>query len=125
MGGLVVGEAKRSGGRGSPRLTTRSQLAPYLRQIGPVGGHHGPRASARRPSPGDQQTDSFGNPTVNARLCAPALAGGPVTYDPQTSAACPRTSPEVQFSLKIGISHLGVFRWTNPNGGQNGGQTHS
>ena len=48
-----------------------------------------------------------------------------MTYDPQTSAACPRMSPDVQFSLNIGISHLGTFRWTNPNGGQNGGQTHS
>jgi hypothetical protein len=46
-------------------------------------------------------------------------------FDPQTSAACPRTSPDVQFSLRIRILHLGVFRWTNPNGGQNGGQTHS
>ena len=45
--------------------------------------------------------------------------------DPQTSAAHPRTSPNVQFSLKIRILYLGVFRWTNPNGGQNGGQTHS
>jgi hypothetical protein len=45
--------------------------------------------------------------------------------DPQTSAACPRTSTDVQFSLKIRILYLGVFRWTNPNGGQNGGQTHS
>jgi hypothetical protein len=44
--------------------------------------------------------------------------------NPQTSAACPRTSPDVQFSLKIRILHLQVFRWTNPNGGQNGGQTH-
>jgi hypothetical protein len=43
-------------------------------------------------------------------------------FDPQTSAACPRTSPDVQFSLKIRILRLGVFRWTNPNGGQNGGQ---
>jgi hypothetical protein len=45
--------------------------------------------------------------------------------DPQSSAACPQTSSDARFSLKIGISHLGVFRWTNPNGGQNGGQTHS
>jgi hypothetical protein len=45
--------------------------------------------------------------------------------DPQTSAACPWTSPHVQFSLKIRILHIDVFRWTNPNGGQNGGQTHS
>jgi hypothetical protein len=45
--------------------------------------------------------------------------------DPQTSAACPRTSPDVQFSLRIRILHLSVFRWTDPNGGQNGGQTHS
>ena len=28
---------------------TRSQLAPYLRQIGFVGGHHGPRASTATP----------------------------------------------------------------------------
>jgi hypothetical protein len=35
------------------------------------------------------------------------------------------TSTDVQSSLKIRILHLGVFRWTNPNGGQNGGQTHS
>jgi hypothetical protein len=27
--------------------------------------------------------------------------------------------------LKIRILHIGAFRWTNPNGGQNGGQTHS
>jgi hypothetical protein len=26
-----------------------------------------------------------------------------VTYDPQTSAACPRTSSDVQLSLKTGI----------------------
>jgi hypothetical protein len=47
------------------------------------------------------------------------------TLDPQTSAVGPQTSADVQFSLKIWILHLGVFRWTNPNGGQNGGQTHS
>ena len=46
-------------------------------------------------------------------------------FDPQTSAACPRTSPDVQFSLKLRDLHMGVFRWTSPNGGQNGGQTHS
>jgi hypothetical protein len=34
-------------------------------------------------------------------------------------------SGDVQFSLKIWIPHLRGFRWTNPNGGQNGGQTHS
>ena len=45
--------------------------------------------------------------------------------DPQTSAACPRTSTDVQFSLKIRILHFDVFRWTNPNGAQNGGQTAS
>jgi hypothetical protein len=45
--------------------------------------------------------------------------------DPQISAACPRTSADVQFSLKMGILHFDRFRWTNPNGGQNGGQTHS
>jgi hypothetical protein len=45
--------------------------------------------------------------------------------DPQTSAACPRMSGYVQFSLKIRIPHLHGFRLTNPNGGQNGGQTHS
>ena len=43
----------------------------------------------------------------------------------KTSAACPRPSADVQFSLEIRISHLGVFRWTNPNGGRNGGQTQS
>jgi hypothetical protein len=48
-----------------------------------------------------------------------------MALDPQTSAACPRTSPGVQFSLEIRILHRGIFRWTNPNGGQNGGQTHS
>jgi hypothetical protein len=47
-----------------------------------------------------------------------------MVLDPQTSAACPRTSSDVRFSLKTTISHLGAFRWTNPNGGQNGGQTH-
>jgi hypothetical protein len=46
-------------------------------------------------------------------------------FDPQTSAARAQTSADVQFSLKIRILHLDVFRWTNPNGGQNGGQTHS
>ena len=30
-------------------MTTRSQLARYLRQIGLVGGHHGPRASTATP----------------------------------------------------------------------------
>ena len=45
--------------------------------------------------------------------------------DPQTSAACPRTSAGVQFSLKIGVLHSGAFRWTNPNGGQNASQIHS
>src|SRR5512133_3355854 len=48
-----------------------------------------------------------------------------MALDPQTSAACPRTSPCVQFPLEIRILYLGGFRWTNPNGGQNGGQTHS
>jgi hypothetical protein len=46
-------------------------------------------------------------------------------FDPQTSAVCPRPSTDVQFSLKIRVLDLDVFRWTNPNGGQNGGQTHS
>jgi hypothetical protein len=46
-------------------------------------------------------------------------------FNPQTSAAWPRTSPDVQFSLEIRILDLGAFRWTNPDGGQNGGQTHS
>ena len=45
--------------------------------------------------------------------------------DPQTSAACPRTSSDVQFPQKIWTLHLAGFRWTNPNGCQNGGQTHS
>src|SRR5215213_7915187 len=43
--------------------------------------------------------------------------------DPQTSAAYPRMSTDVQFPLKIRILKLGVLRWTDPNGGQNGGQT--
>jgi len=33
--------------------------------------------------------------------------------------------PDVQLSFKIGILHLGVFRWPDSDGGQNGGQTHS
>jgi hypothetical protein len=33
-------------------------------------------------------------------------------FDPQTSAACPRTSTDVRFSLKIRILHLDVSRWT-------------
>jgi hypothetical protein len=45
--------------------------------------------------------------------------------DPQISAAWPRTSPDVQFSLEIRILDLGAFLWTKANGGQNGGQTHS
>ena len=61
------------------------------------------------------------NPTLTCRLAD--LNSRPL--DPQTSAACPRTSTDVHFSLKIRILHLGAFRWTNPNGGQNGGQTHS
>jgi len=44
---------------------------------------------------------------------------------PQTSAAWPRTSPDVQFSLEIRILDLGAFRWTKANRGQNGGQTDS
>jgi hypothetical protein len=48
-GCLVVGEAERKGGQRSPRLTSRSQLAPYLRQIRFAGGHHGPSASAEVP----------------------------------------------------------------------------
>ena len=35
-----------------------------------------------------------------------------MALDPQTSAASPRTSTDVQFSLKIRILHLGVLRWT-------------
>jgi hypothetical protein len=35
-----------------------------------------------------------------------------MALDPQTSAACPPTSSDVQFSLEIRILHLGVFRWT-------------
>jgi hypothetical protein len=48
-----------------------------------------------------------------------------MALDPQSSAACPTTSADVQLSLKIRILHMRVFRWTNPNDGQNGGQTHS
>ena len=50
---------------------------------------------------------------------------GQIVLDPQTSAACPRASTDVKFSLKIRILHSGVFRWTYPNGGQKGGQIHS
>jgi hypothetical protein len=57
---------------------------------------------------------------------SPCLTGlKPRALDLQTSAARPRLFSDVQFSLKTGILHLGVFRWTDPNGGQNGGQTHS
>jgi hypothetical protein len=43
----------------------------------------------------------------------PCLTGlNPRALDPQTSAAWPRTSFDVQFSLKIRILHLGAFRWT-------------
>jgi hypothetical protein len=38
--------------------------------------------------------------------------------DPQTLAARPRTSPDVQFSLEIRILDLDAFRWTKANGGQ-------
>src|SRR5215212_11091643 len=38
--------------------------------------------------------------------------------DPQTSAACPGTSTDIQLSLKIRILYLGAFRWTYANGGQ-------
>jgi hypothetical protein len=43
--------------------------------------------------------------------------------DPSTSAPCPGTSTDIQLSLKIGTLYSGAFRWTNANGGQNGGQT--
>src|SRR5215217_2283582 len=43
--------------------------------------------------------------------------------DPPTSAPCPGTSTDIQLSLKIGTLYSGAFRWTNANGGQNGGQT--
>jgi hypothetical protein len=38
------------------RLTCRSQLAPYLRQIRSSSGHHGPSASAKAPVYGRSQT---------------------------------------------------------------------
>src|SRR5918993_1545472 len=44
-----------------------------------------------------------------------------MALDPQTSAAGPRTSPDVEFSLEIRILDLCAFRWTKANGGQ----THS
>ena len=67
---------------------------------------------------------TLGRFTTTLRIpCLTALNSRPL--DPQTSAARPRTSSDVQFSLKIRILHLGGFRWTNPNGGQNRGQTHS
>jgi hypothetical protein len=40
-----------------------------------------------------------------------------VTYDPQTSAACPRTSSDVQLSLKQGSTPT-CIPVDNPNGGQ-------
>ena len=46
-----------------------------------------------------------------------------MALDPQTSAACPRMSIDVQFSLKIRILRFDIFRWTNPNGGQTHSQT--
>src|SRR5512133_3345942 len=48
-----------------------------------------------------------------------------MALDPQPSAARPPRSSHVQFPLEIRTSHSGGFWWTNPNGGQNGGQTHS
>ena len=45
--------------------------------------------------------------------------------DPQTSAACPTTSLDAQFPLRIWVLHMEVYRWTNPNGGENGGRIHS
>jgi hypothetical protein len=43
----------------------------------------------------------------------PCLTGlNPTALDPQTSAAWPRTSPDVQFSLEIRILDLDAFRWT-------------
>jgi hypothetical protein len=56
---------------------------------------------------------------------APGLDKQSWRFDPQTSAAGPWTSSDVQFSLEICIPHMGVSGWTNPNGGPNGGQTHS
>jgi hypothetical protein len=54
---------------------------------------------------------------------------------PETSAGWCRKPPDIgsvskdvprcPVSLKLRILHLRVSRWTNPNGGQNGGQTHS
>ena len=56
----------------------------------------------------------------------PCLTGlNPRALDPQTSAAWPRMASNIHFSLKTRIQHLDVLRWTDPNGGQNGGQTHS
>ena len=55
------------------------------------------------------------------RVCLDVVEGGgiePAALDPQTSAARPRMSGYVQFSLKIRIPHLHGFRWTNPNGCQ-------
>ena len=64
-------------------MTTRSQLAPYLRQIGLVGGHHGPRASAATPLSW-RSTDRCCDPelSVNVNVVLgrprgePALAAG-------------------------------------------------
>jgi hypothetical protein len=56
----------------------------------------------------------------------PCLTGlNPRALDPQTSAAWPRTSPAVQFSLEIRVLELGAFRRIKANGGQDDCQTHS
>jgi hypothetical protein len=46
-------------------------------------------------------------------------------FNPQTSAAWPQTSSDVQFSLEIRVLELGAFRRIKANGGQDDGQTHS
>jgi hypothetical protein len=101
-----------------PRAPARRFAPAHSRSSGSTrrGSRSGPRRSGGRVA---ERSDSswivwLGWRDLNSR-----------PLDPQTSAACPRTSSCVQFSLKIRILHLGVFRWTNPNGGQNGGQTHN
>jgi pimeloyl-ACP methyl ester carboxylesterase len=68
---------------------------------------------------------SAGGDRCPVRRLVPEHINRLVLVTPRHRAARPRLSIDVQFSLKTTILHSGVFRWTNRNGGQNGGQTHS
>jgi hypothetical protein len=63
--------------------------------------------------------ESFNSNSTNDSQSANVISGlarfDSRPLDSKTSAACPRTSTEVRFSLKIGTLDLGVFQWTNPN----------